>query len=326
MKKVLGIDLGSSSTIIYLPKKGIVYNEPTVIAINKDHGKVDSYGYLAFKQLGKAQDPIKVIRPVQNGVINDGPAAVSFLKQVLKELKLTKYAKRATVIFSCPSEFSQIEQSALRNVARKLDCRNVQFHTSSYLSALGGIQDSAAKKAAFVCNIGGGLTDISVLTGGNVIISKSLNFSGRLLDEAIIRHLRKNHHLIIGTKTAEYIKMKIGSVEAFPENRLLEVSGIDLVSSLPHSVVISTSELKTSLVNCLSPLVDALTDCLELTPPEIASELIESGLVLSGGTSLLNGLREYLENALNISVRVAMEPTNTVANGMKILAHQLNSK
>lgn len=322
MKKVLGIDLGSSSTIIYLPKKGIVYNEPTVIAINKDHGKVDSYGYLAFKQLGKAQDPIKVIRPVQNGVINDGPAAVSFLKQVLKELKLTKYAKRATVIFSCPSEFSQIEQSALRNVARKLDCRNVQFHTSSYLSALGGIQDSAAKKSAFVCNIGGGLTDISVLTGGNVIISKSLNFSGRLLDEAIIRHLRKNHHLIIGTKTAEYIKMKIGSVEAFPENRLLEVSGIDLVSSLPHSVVISTSELKTSLVNCLSPLVDALTDCLELTPPEIASELIESGLVLSGGTSLLNGLREYLENALNISVRVAMEPTNTVANGMKILAHQ----
>ena len=322
MKKVLGIDLGSSSTIIYLPKKGIVYNEPTVIAINKDHGKVDSYGYLAFKQLGKAQDPIKVIRPVQNGVINDGPAAVSFLKQVLKELKLTKYAKRATVIFSCPSEFSQIEQSALRNVARKLDCRNVQFHTSSYLSALGGIHDSAAKKAAFVCNIGGGLTDMSVLTGGNVIISKSLNFSGRLLDEAIIRHLRKNHHLIIGTKTAEYIKMKIGSVEAFPENRLLEVSGIDLVSSLPHSVVISTSELKTSLVNCLSPLVDALTDCLELTPPEIASELIESGLVLSGGTSLLNGLREYLENALNISVRVAMEPTNTVANGMKILAHQ----
>ena len=131
MKKVLGIDLGSSSTIIYLPKKGIVYNEPTVIAINKDHGKVDSYGYLAFKQLGKAQDPIKVIRPVQNGVINDGPAAVSFLKQVLKELKLTKYAKRATVIFSCPSEFSQIEQSALRNVARKLDCRNVQVHTSS---------------------------------------------------------------------------------------------------------------------------------------------------------------------------------------------------
>ena len=120
--------------------------------------------------------------------------------------------------------------------------------------------------------------------------------------------------------------MKIGSVEAFPENRLLEVSGIDLVSSLPHSVVISTSELKSAIVNCLSPLVDALTDCLELTPPEIASELIESGLVISGGTALLNGLREYLENALNISVRVAMEPTNTVANGMKILAHQLNSK
>lgn len=326
MKKVLGIDLGSSSTIIYLPKKGIIYNEPTVIAVNTENSKVESYGYLAFKLLGKAQHPIKVIRPIKNGVVNDGPAAVYFLKSVLKELKLFGYAKRATVIFSCPSEFSQIEQSALRNVARKLDIKHTVFKSSSHLSALGGIQDSAATKSAFVCNIGGGLTDISVLTSGNVLISKSLNFSGRILDEAIIRHLRKNHHLIIGTKTAEYIKMKIGSVEAFPENRLLEVSGIDLVSSLPHSVVISTSELKSSLINCLIPLVDALVDCLELTPPEIASEIIESGLVLSGGTSLLAGLREYLENALNMAVRVSLEPTNTVANGMKILAHQMNTK
>lgn len=322
MKNVIGIDLGSSSTIVYLPKKGIIYNEPTVVAINTEKNKVESYGYLAFKLLGKEQAPIKVVRPVKNGVINDGPAAVHFLRSVLKELKLLNKVKRATVILSCPSEYSQIEQSALRNVARKLDMKHVVIHTSSYLSALGGISDSAANKAAFVCNLGGGLTDISVLTNGKVIISKSVNFSGRVLDEAIIRHLRKNHHLIIGTKTAEYIKMKIGSVEAFPENRLLEVSGIDIVSSLPHSVVISTSELKSSLSSCLGPLVDALIDCLELIPPEVASELIESGLVISGGTSLLGGLREYLENALNISVRIAMDPTSAVSNGMKILAHK----
>ncbi len=322
MKKVIGIDLGSSNTIVYVPKKGIIYNEPTVVAIDTSKNKVESYGYLAFKLLGKEQSPIKVIRPVKNGVINDGPATVKFLRCVLKELKLSRLVKRATVILSCPSDFSQIEQSALRNVARKLDFKNVIFKTSSYLSALGGINDSAANKAAFVCNIGGGLTDMSVLTNGKVIISKSLNFSGKILDDAIIRHLRKNHHLIIGSKTAEYIKMKIGSVEAFPENRLLEVSGIDIVSSLPHSVVISTSEIKSILTSCLLPLVDALTDCLELIPPEVASELIESGLVISGGCSLLGGLREYLENALNISVRIAMEPANTVANGMKIIAHQ----
>ena len=322
MKKIIGIDLGSSNTIVYLPKKGIIYNEPTVVSIDTSKNKVESYGYLAFKLLGKEQDPIKVIRPVKNGVINDGPATVAFLRAVLKELKLTRYVKHAKVILSCPSEYSQIEQSALRNVARKLDFKEVEFKTSSYLSALGGIKDSAANKTAFVCNIGGGLTDMSVLTNGKVIISKSLNFSGHILDEAIIRHLRKNHHLIIGSKTAEYIKMKIGSVESFPENRLLEVSGIDLVSSLPHSVVISTSEIKNTLSSCLTPLVETLTDCLELIPPEIASELIESGLVISGGGSLLGGLREYLENSLNISVRIAIEPSNTVANGMKILAHQ----
>lgn len=322
MKKVIGIDLGTSSTIIYVQKKGIVYNEPTVIAINTETNKIENYGYLAFKLLGKVQEPIKVIKPVKNGVIADGPATVYFLKSVLKELKLLRAVKKSKVIFSCPSEFSQIEQSALRNVARKLDIKHPKFETSSYLSALGGIQDNAANKASFVCNIGGGLTDISVLTNGKVLISKSLNFSGRILDETITRHLRKNHHLIIGSKTAEYIKMKIGSVEAFPENRLLEVSGIDIVSSLPHSVVISTSELKSTLTACLPPLVDALTDCLELIPPEIASELIESGLIISGGSALLSGLREYLENSLNISVRIAMEPTNTVANGMKILAHK----
>ena len=322
MKKVIGIDLGSSSTRVYVPKKGIVYNEPTVVAIDTSKNKVESYGYLAFKLLGKEQDPIKVIRPVKDGVINDGPATVLFLRSVLKELKLTNAVKHSTVIVSCPSEFSQIQQSALRNIARKLDFKNVSFNTSSYLSALGGIQDSAANKAAFVCNLGGGLTDISVLTNGKVIISKSVNFSGKILDDAITRHLRKNHHLIIGSKTAEYIKMKIGSVEAFPENRLLEVSGIDLVSSLPHSVVISTSELKSTLVSCLTPLVDALTDCLELIPAEVASELIESGLVISGGCSLLGGLREYLENSLNLSVRIAIEPINTVSNGMKILSHK----
>lgn len=322
MKKFIGIDLGSSNTIIYVPKKGIIYNEPTVVAINTEKHKVESYGYLAFKLLGKEQDPIKVIRPVKNGVVNDGPATVAYLRAILKELKLLRKAKRSTVVISSPSEFSQIETSALRNVARKLDIKRIVFKTSSYLSALGGIQDGAANRATFVCNLGGGLTDMSVLINGKVIISKSLNFSGRILDEVIIRHLRKNHHLIIGSKTAEYIKMKIGSVEAFPENRLLEVSGIDIVSSLPHSVVISTSELKSSLTNCLTPLVDALTDCLELIPAEVASELIESGLVICGGTSLLGGLREYLENALNISVRIAMDPTNCVTNGMKIIAHR----
>ena len=130
MKKVIGIDLGSSSTIVYVPKKGIIYNEPTVVSIDTSKNKVESYGYLAFKLLGKEQDPIKVIRPVKNGVINDGPATVKFLKAVLKELKLTKVAKHATVILSCPSEFSQIEQSALRNVARKLDFKKVVFKTT----------------------------------------------------------------------------------------------------------------------------------------------------------------------------------------------------
>ncbi len=326
MKKIIGIDLGTSNTIIYVPKKGIVFNEPTVVALNKDNKKVESYGYLAFKLLGKESSSIEVIKPMKNGVIADGPATVSYLTAILSDLKLLRYVKNSTIIFSCPSEFSQIERSALRNVGRKLKCNDVIMKSSSFFTAIGGNKDGSANKGTLVLNIGGGISDISILTNGEAIISKSCSFSGQVLDNAIIRHLRKNHHILIGTKTAEYIKMKIGSVEFFPENRLLEVSGIDIVSSLPHSVVISTAEIKSCILPCFQVLVDTLLDCLELTPPEVASDLIESGLLVGGGGALLAGLREYLENALNMAIRILPEPGSAVSQGIKILMHQELSK
>lgn len=326
MKKIVGISLGTSNTIIYVPKKGIVFNEPTVIAFNKENNKVESYGYLAFKLLGKTNSSIEVIKPMKNGVIANGPATLSFLTAIFNDLKLNRYVKNSTLIFSCPSELTQIEKSALRNVARKLKCEDVIIKSSSYFTAIGGNKDGAANKGTLVLNIGGGISDISILTNGEAIISKSCSFSGQKLDNAIIRHLRKNHHILIGTKTAEYIKMKIGSVEFFPENRLLEVSGIDIVSSLPHSVVISTAEIKSCILPCFQVLIDTLLDCLELTPPEVASDLIESGLLVAGGGALLAGIREYLENALNMTIRILPEPGSAVIQGIKILMHQELSK
>lgn len=326
MKKIVGISLGTSNTIIYVPKKGIVFNEPTVIAFNKENNKVESYGYLAFKLLGKTNSSIEVIKPMKNGVIANGPATLSFLTAIFNDLKLNRYVKNSTLIFSCPSELTQIEKSALRNVARKLKCADVIIKSSSYFTAIGGNKDGSANKGTLVLNIGGGISDISILTNGEAIISKSCSFSGQQLDNAIIRNLRKNHHILIGTKTAEYIKMKIGSVEFFPENRLLEVSGIDIVSSLPHSVVISTAEIKSCILPCFQVLIDTLLDCLELTPPEVASDLIESGLLVAGGGALLAGIREYLENALNMTIRILPEPASAVIQGIKILMHQELSK
>ena len=205
---------------------------------------------------------------------------------------------------------------------KSLKAKHVIYKTQGYLAAIGGNKDGAAVKGSIVVNIGGGVSDISVLSNGEVLLCHTSNFGGKLIDEKLIRFMRKNHHLIISKKTAEYIKMKIGSVEPYPENRLLEVSGIDIVSSLPHSVVISTQEIKKCIVESITPLIDDIIDCLESTPPEVASDIIQSGILLSGGTSLLTGLRDYLETELNISIRMANNPSDAVMEGIKIVAHQ----
>jgi len=322
MKRVIGIDFGTTKTSIYVSKKGVIYNEPTVIAINKDTKKVINAGYLAFKLLGKAPDNIKVIQPLRNGVVSHIPAATLYLETVLKDLKLKPYLRSAQVIVSLPSELTQVEENALRLVMKNLRVKDLVLKTQGYLAAIGGNKDGAAVKGTIAVNIGGGITDISVLSNGEVLLCHTSSFSGNTIDQRLIRFLRKNHHLIISKKTAEYIKMKIGSVEPYPENRLLEISGIDVVSSLPHSVVISTQEIKSCIVETLQPLIDDIVDCLEMTPPEVASDIIQSGVLISGGSALLTGMRDYLETALNISVRLSSNPSDSVMEGIRILAHQ----
>lgn len=322
MKRVIGIDFGTSKTAIYLTKKGVLYNEPTVVAINKETKKVVNAGYLAFKLLGKAPENLLVFSPVKNGVVNHIPAATLYLETVLKDLKLKKYLRTSTVIVSSPSELTQVEKNALILVLKNIKCKKYIIKSQGYLASIGGNKDGAAVKGSLTVNLGGGISDIVIMSNGEEIISHTSHFSGNLIDNNIIRFLRKNHHLIISNKTAEYIKMKIGSVEAYPENRLLEISGIDVISSLPHSVVISTQEIKACIVDTMTSLIDDIVNCLEVTPPEIASDIIQSGVLISGGGSLLTGLRDYLETKLNISVRLASNPSDSVLEGIKILAHK----
>ena len=322
MKKVIGIDFGTSKTAIYLTKKGVLYNEPTVVAINKETKKVINAGYLAFKLLGKTPDNTLVYTPIRNGVVNHIPAASLYLETVLKDLKLKKYLSRSTVIVSCPSELTQVETNALRLVLKNIGCKKAILKSQGYLASIGGNKDGAAIKGSLCVNIGGGVSDIVIMSNGEELISHTSRFSGTLIDNSIIKFLKKTHHLIISNKTAEYIKMKIGSIETYPENRLLEISGIDVVSSLPHSVVISTQEIKQTIINTITPLVDDIVDCLEVTPPEVASDIIQSGILLSGGGSLLTGIKDYLESKINVSCRLAANPSDSVIEGIKITAHK----
>ena len=322
-KKYIGIDLGSSNIIIYNNQKGIIYNEPNVVAIDNKTGKVINGGYLALKMLGKENNSVSVYRPVSNGVINSISLMTLLLKFIAKEKRNKNLFKKSFLVISTPSELTEVNILSLKKIAKNLEARSIILKSQSILALYGSNQSQVNSRGNLIVTIGGGCSDISVTSGSDSLISKTSTFSGKKIDEAICRHIRKKHKLIIGEKTSEYIKMKIGSLEQFPENRLLEVSGKDIITSLPSSVIISTIEIKQAIVPVISELVEAITDCLELTPSEIASDIIESGIIICGGTSILNGIREYLESNLNTTVRVLSDPSYSVINGIKNFIHQI---
>ena len=323
MKKCIGIDFGTSNTFIYIPSKGSIYNEPTLIAINTKQQKMVETGYLAAKMIGRTPADITVVHPVEDGMVARINPSILYLKNALKEAKLNKNIETYSVMFGVPSDITPVEKNALITIANSLGINDVILENQGLLAYLGSTIDEDTRKGALTINIGGGITDIVVTSKNDIILSKSSYFSGNLLDQTILRHLRKKHHLLVGEKTAEFIKMKIGSVEIYPENRLIEVSGRDISTSLPHSIILSTTEIRSILLPKLDELIDAVTDVLALTPPELSADIISSGVCISGGGALLSGIREYMEKSLNIPVRIAPDPLTSVVIGMRYLINKL---
>ena len=326
--KYIGIDLGSANLAIYEPSKGVIYNEPNIIAVDIKEKKVVSIGYLALKMEGKEQENIQVVRPVENGTISSISRTVLLIKQALKEIKKPKLLEKAHVVVSVPSELNEVNILAVKKIFRDLNAANVELVSQSFLALIGTESITTTTRGNMLVTIGGGCSDVIICSGTNILINRRSSFSGKVIDNAITRHLRKKHQLLIGDKTSEYIKMKIGSLESFPENRLLEVSGRDLITALPKSVIISTMEIKQAITPSVNALLETITDCLEVTNPEISSDIIESGIIICGGGALLGGLRDYLESHLNITVRVSSDPTYAVVNGLKnyILVSSKKSK
>lgn len=318
MKNCIGIDFGSSNTFIYIPNKGSVYNEPTLIAMNIASKKVVETGYLAAKMIGRTNKDVNIYRPVIKGVVARINPSILYLKKAFKDAKIQKSIDKYSVLFSIPSDITPVEKQALITVAEALGAKDVIFENQGLLAQMGSIIDDETKRGSLIVNIGGGITDVVVSVSKDIIVAKTSYFSGDLLDQTILRYLRTKHHLLIGEKTAEYIKMKIGSVEIYPENRLIEVSGRDITSSLPHSIILSTNEIRNVILPKMEELIDTITDALAIIPPEIASDIMADGICISGGGSLLAGMREFLEKRLNLPVRLAPDPLTGVVNGMRM--------
>ncbi len=318
MKNCIGIDFGTSNTFIYVPEKGSVYNEPTLIAMNINKKKVEETGYLASKLIGKTTKDVQVYHPIIKGVVARINPSIFYLQKAFKEAKINKIINKYDVLFPVPSDITPVEKQALTKIADELGFKEAHFANQGLLANLGSSFEDDTKRGSLIINIGGGITDIVVSVDKNIIVNKSSYFSGELLDQAILRHIRTKHHLLIGEKAAEYIKMKIGSVEIYPENRLIEVSGKDITSSLPHSIILSTNEIRNVILPKMEELIDAISDTLAVIPAEIASDILNDGVCISGGGALLAGIREFLEKRLNLPVRIAPDPLTSVVNGMRL--------
>lgn len=318
-REILGIDLGSSNTRIYSSLTGgVVFSEPTCIAFDTNTNAVKEVGFLAKKIEGRAPYNYRVVSPVENGLVSDIDAATKYLETILLDLRLNRQFRSVTLVFSAPSHCSKVNQGALIEIGKRLQAREIYIESQAKLGALGAGENVYSPNATLVTNIGAGVSDIACISMGETVSSASSFFAGNTFDESIRRYLQQEEHLAVGSKSAEALKKKIGNVSESGENILSEIKGRDTLTSLPSSAVISSSSLKEVLLPEARFLALKITDVIASLPPELASDLVRNGMLLTGGGALLTGLKDYFQKTLSLIVRTDKEPDSAVVKGLGV--------
>lgn len=319
-KKVIGIDLGTTSTTIWISGSDtVVFDEPTVLAWDKNTHEILEIGYLAHKLIGKVPEGTEVVFPLKDGAVADVEAAAKYLYRAFQNIHEANSLHRAQVIFSIPCSLTPVEKDALKSVAKALRITSLHFVESPVAASAGSGIDIYSTRGTLMVDIGGALTNIAAIALGRVIVKNSVRVAGNSVDEAIARYLRTRHQLSVGPKTAEYIKMKIGTLEENPDNNLIEVAGKSLVNSLPHTLILSTEEISGVIANLYQQICDGIVDTLEQAPAEVASDILRSGILLCGGGSLLTGARLFFEKKLSTPIHVSANALNAPIEGIKVI-------
>lgn len=311
----LGIDLGTANILVYRHDKGLVLNEPSVVAVNSQTGKVLKVGNEAYEMLGRTPANITAIRPLKDGVIADYATTLKMLQYVIDRSCGIRRMFRPTTMICVPSGVTNVERRAVIQAAKEAGAGIALTIEEPMAAAIGAGLPFMAPGANMVVDVGGGTTDIAVVSLGGIVVSTSLRVGGNKLDEVIIRHMRNAYNLAIGETTAEEIKIKIGSVWRMKQEMRLEVGGRDLIAGLPKTVDITSDEIREALTEPVLQIAERLCWTLEQTPPELASDVIERGIVLTGGGALLRGLDKLLNSKTDIKVRVAENALTCVAIG-----------
>ncbi|MHB8097722.1 MAG: rod shape-determining protein MreB [Erysipelotrichaceae bacterium] len=322
--KAVGIDLGTANVLIYVKGEGIVLDEPSVVAIEAETKKCLAVGTDAKDMLGRTPGRILAIRPLKDGVIADFEVTEMMLQYFIKKLKLKGMFSRPTILICCPSNITSVERNAIRDAAYRAGAKRVYIEEEPKVAAIGAGLDISKPNGNMVLDIGGGTTDVAILSLGEIVTSSSLKIAGDRMDKDIIKYVKETYKLLIGDRTAEELKKKIGTAWRGSRKDSLEVSGRDLVTGLPHTITMTSDETEIAMHESLQDIVRACRTVLEQTPPELSADIVTRGVVLTGGGALLHGIDQLLMNELNIPVYVAENALKCVAEGTGIMLENLH--
>ncbi len=311
----IGMDLGTANTLVYLKGRGIVLREPSVVAIDKNTRRVLAVGNEAKQMIGKTPSSIIPVRPLRNGVIADFEVTHQMIKYFIQKVNTGRTILRPRIVIGIPSGITEVEKRAVHESAQQAGAREVYLIEEPMAAAIGAELPISEPSASMICDIGGGTTEIAVISLGGIVVAKSIDIAGDEMDEVIIQYFRRKYNLVIGEATAEEVKVKIGSVFPLKEEMTLEVKGRDQSKGLPRTVIVSSEEIRQALMEPVAMIVDSIKQVLEETPPELSADLVDRGMVLAGGGSLLRGMCELIRQETELPVRRAADPLSCVALG-----------
>ncbi|HWR38007.1 MAG TPA: rod shape-determining protein [Patescibacteria group bacterium] len=315
MSMDIGVDLGTANVLVYIKGKGIVLREPSVVAIDRDSNRILAIGEEARRMLGRTPGNIIAIRPLREGVIADYDTTESMLRHFIQKVSGRSLLFKPRIMVCIPSGVTTVEKRAVLEAAMQAGARKTYLIEEPLAAALGAGLVISEPCGSMVVDIGGGTTDVAVLSLGGIVVTESLRIGGDKFDEALVRHVRKEYNMMIGERTAEEIKVKIGTAFPSGRNETLEVRGRDMVSGLPKTIRMNSAETRDALAEPIALIVDCVKTVLERTPPELAADIVDRGIVMTGGGSLIHGLDTLINRETGIPTYLADDPLSCVALG-----------
>ena len=315
--KDIGIDLGTANTLVYMKGRGIIMREPSVVAVDprSDELRVRSVGHEAKAVIGRAPGSIVAVRPLKDGVIADFDITAAMLQSFIRQACGNSILAHPRVVICVPSGVTEVERRAVRQAAAKAGARQVTVIEEPMAAAIGAGLPISEPTGSMIVDIGGGTAEIAVISLGGIVASRSVRMAGDMFDQAIIAFIKRKYNLLIGERTAEQIKIEIGSAYVLDPEMTMEIKGRNLVDGLPKNIVVHSEDVREALLECLVKITSAIKETLERTPPELSADIIDRGITLTGGGALLRGLDQLIQSETGIDVHIAEDPLDCVAKG-----------